>query len=269
MNQPKILILRAPGTNCDEETAYAFARAGGAPRSIHVNRLLAQPDVVTDYQVLCIPGGFSYGDDVAAGKIFANQICRHLADAFAVFRDAGKLILGICNGFQVLIKCGLLDTDDSQGPAATLAWNDSGRFIDCWVRLHVHTDGPPCVYLEGIEQLYLPVAHAEGKFVTRDVATLDRLQQAGQLVLRYQPPGGDPRGHHGNPNGSMQDVAGMCDHTGRVFGLMPHPERHIDPTQHPSWTRRDLSTDQTGPDPHDQAEGDGLQLFRNAVEYFR
>jgi phosphoribosylformylglycinamidine synthase len=137
------------------------------------------------------------------------------------------------------------------------------------VRLQVHTEGPPCVYLEGIEQLYLPVAHAEGKFVTRDAATLDRLQQAGQLVLRYQSPGDNPNGLDGNPNGSMQDVAGMCDSTGRVFGLMPHPERHIDPTQHPNWTRRNTGPDQAGPAQNDQAEGDGLQLFHNAVEYFR
>jgi phosphoribosylformylglycinamidine synthase len=274
MSQPKILILRAPGTNCDEETCHAFQRAGGTPRQLHVNGLLEQPGILTDYQVLCIPGGFSYGDDVGAGKIFATQIRHHLADTLRGFRDVGKLILGICNGFQVLIKCGLLDTDDSQGPAATLAWNDSGRFIDCWVQLQVRQNGQPCVYLNGIERLYLPVAHAEGKFVTRDAATLDRLRQAGQLVLRYVSADDNPNGPQGNPNGSMQDVAGMCDSTGRVFGLMPHPERHIDPTQHPNWTRRNADPDQTGPNqtgPNQTgpAEGDGLQLFRNAVEYFR
>ncbi len=269
MPKPKILILRSPGTNCDEETAYAFQRAGGAPERLHVNRLLEQPDVAADYQAICIPGGFSYGDDVAAGRILANQIRHHLADMLSEFRDAGKLILGICNGFQVLIKCGLLDTDDSQGPAATLAWNDSGRFIDCWVQLRVHQKQQPCVYLDGIEQLYLPVAHAEGKFVTRDAATLNRLQQAGQLVLRYQAPGDNPNGPQGNPNGSMEDVAGMCDSTGRVFGLMPHPERHIDPTQHPNWTRRNAGPASNGSASMDLPEGDGLQLFRNAVEYFR
>jgi len=269
MSQPKILILRAPGTNCDAETAYAFERAGGTPQCIHLNRLLEQPGIVADYQVLCIPGGFSYGDDVAAGRIFANQIRHHLADTLQAFRAAGKLILGICNGFQVLIKCGLLDTDDSQGPAATLAWNDSGRFIDCWVPLRVHADGLACVYLAGIEGLYLPVAHAEGKFVTRDTETLDHLQQAGQLVLRYRSADDNPSGLDGNPNGSLRDVAGMCDSTGRVFGLMPHPERHIDLTQHPSWTRQNAGSDQKNADRKDRAEGDGLQLFRNAVKYFQ
>ena len=260
MSHPNILIIRAPGTNCNEETAFAFERAGGAPQCIHVNRMLEQPELLVDYQVLCIPGGFSYGDDVAAGKIFANQMRHHLAEPLQAFRDAGKLILGICNGFQVLIKCGLLDTDDSQGPAATLAWNDSGRFIDCWVELQAEQKQSPCVYLDGIERLYLPVAHAEGKFVTRDRATLERLQQSGQLVLRYQS-ADEP---DGNPNGSQQDVAGMCDMTGRVFGLMPHPERYIETTQHPSWTRSSASASK-----NDEPKGDGLQIFRNAVRYFQ
>jgi len=231
--------------------------------------LLEQPDLASDYQVLCLPGGFSYGDDVAAGKIFANQIRHHLADTLHAFRDAGKLILGICNGFQILIKCGLLDTDDSQGSAATLAWNDSGRFIDCWVPLQVRAEGPPCVCLTGIERLYLPVAHAEGKFVTRDAETLDRLEQAGQLVLRYGSADEHRCGLPGNPNGSMRDVAGMCDRTGRIFGLMPHPERYVDPTQHPRWTRRQDGPDQADATHDGHDEGEGLRLFRNAVEYFR
>lgn len=277
---PRILILRAPGTNCDVETAHAFALAGGSPERWHVNRLLEEPARLAEFQVLCIPGGFSYGDDVAAGRIFGNQIRHHLAGALAEFRDAGKLILGICNGFQVLLKSGLLVEEDERGPLATLAWNDSGRFQDRWVRLRV--DGGPCVFLTGITEMQLRVTHAEGKFVTRDVATFERLEAAGRLVLRYTPRQGDKEtseqgeghGHAGsvpplpivsqsvlpfpdNPNGAMGNVAGLCDATGRVFGLMPHPESFIDPTQHPRWTRepaRDV--------------GDGLQLFQNAVRYF-
>ena len=260
MVRPNILVLRAPGTNCDEETAFAFDRAGGASARIHVNRLLENPAILKDFQVLCIPGGFSFGDDVAAGRIFANQIRHHLADLFQEFREAGKLILGICNGFQVLMKCGLLGTDDSLGPAATLTWNDSGRFMDCWVKLQIQTSRPPCVYLEGLEQLYLPIAHAEGKFVTRDKASWDQFQQAGQLVLRYQP----AETLQGNPNGSQGDVAGMCDTSGRVFGLMPHPERFIEPTQHPTWTRNREDSS-----PEALQEGEGLQLFRNAMNYFQ
>jgi len=253
---PRILILRAPGTNCDAETAYAFQCAGGQPEVLHLNRLLDAPRLALDYQVLCLPGGFSYGDDVAAGRIFANQIRRHLGEVMQEFRAAGKLILGICNGFQVLVKSGLLDTDDADGPAASLTWNDSGRFLDRWV--HLRVDGRQCVFLAGIERLFLPIAHAEGKFIARDQQVLDRWEQAGQLVLRYGP-GENASGQAAayNPNGAMRDVAGMCDATGRVFGLMPHPERFIDPTQHPQWTRLPK-----------QPAGDGLQLFRNAVRYF-
>lgn len=242
---PRILVLRAPGSNCDGETAFAFERAGGAADIVHLNRWLESPSLAGHYQVLCIPGGFSYGDDVAAGRIFANQFRHHLAEVLAIFRDAGKLILGVCNGFQVLIKSGLLDSDDDAGQGATLTWNASGRFLDRWVTLR--GVGDRCVFLSGIERMELPIAHAEGQFRGRDASALDRLERAGQLVLRYVD----------NPNGAERDVAGMCDTTGRVFGLMPHPERFVDGTQHPQWTRRPP-----------RAEGDGLQLFRNAVRYF-
>ena len=183
MPQPRILILRAPGTNCDVETAHAFQLAGGQPDVLHLNRLLEAPQMAADYQVLCVPGGFSYGDDIAAGRIFANQIRHHLDDVLQEFHAAGKLLLGICNGFQVLIKSGLLDTDDDAGPAASLTWNDSGCFMDRWVGLQ--TVGEKCVFLSGINELYLPIAHAEGKFVTRDQAALKRFDESGQLVLRY------------------------------------------------------------------------------------
>jgi phosphoribosylformylglycinamidine synthase subunit PurQ / glutaminase len=272
MATPRILILRAPGTNCDVETAHAFALAGGIAERWHVNRLLEEPARLAEFQVCCIPGGFSYGDDVAAGRIFGNQIRHHLADALAEFRDAGKLILGICNGFQVLLKSGLLVEEDDRGPLATLAWNDSGRFEDRWVRLRV--DAGQCVFLTGITELELRVTHAEGKFVTRDAATFESLESAGRFVLRYAAREGDkgtrrqgevqeqsvsqfPLPFPDNPNGAMGNVAGLCDATGRVLGLMPHPESFIDPTQHPRWTRepaRDV--------------GDGLQLFQNAVRYF-
>lgn len=252
---PRVLILRAPGTNCDAEAAAAFDRAGGAAETIHLNRWLESPRVADEFQILCLPGGFSYGDDVAAGRIFANQLRHHLADSLAAFRDAGKLILGICNGFQVLIKSGLLDSDDGAGQGATLAWNESGRFMDRWI--HVRRHGDKCVFLAGIEQMHLPIAHAEGRFLTRDAQTLQRLEAAGQLVLRYCPaPGGEAATPY-NPNGAQADVAGMCDSTGRVLGLMPHPERFIDRTQHPQWTR--LPTFD---------EGDGLAVFKNAVRYF-
>ena len=259
MSAPRVLILRAPGTNCDKETAFAFERAGAAAELVHVNRLLESPRLLEGYQILCIPGGFSYGDDVAAGRILAVQMQHHLADAMQEFKAAGKLILGICNGFQVLIKSGVLLASDSEGPKATLAWNDSGRFEDRWVRLGVA--GSKCVFLAGIHSMYLPVAHAEGKFMARAPCVLEELETAGQLVLRYRRlSDGSANGqvpYPDNPNGSMAATAGICDTTGRVFGLMPHPERHIDPTQHPRWTRGEAAP-----------VGDGLQVFRNAVQYF-
>ena len=207
MAQPRILILRAPGTNCDAETAYAFQQAGGSADVLHLNRLLEAPQLAAKYQVLCLPGGFSYGDDVAAGRIFANQIRHHLTDILQEFRNAGKLILGICNGFQILIKSGLLDTDDAHGPRASLTWNDSHQFLDRWV--HLEADNSKCVFLSGIDQLFLPIAHAEGKFVARDEQALDNFQQAGQLVLRYSQ--GSEADIDFNPNGSSRDVAGICD----------------------------------------------------------
>ena len=257
MSQPRVLILRAPGTNCDEETAFAFNTAGGLAERVHINRLLESPQLADDFQILCIPGGFSYGDDVAAGRIMAGQIRHHLDDCLRRFHAGDKLILGICNGFQVLLKSGLLLADDDHGPQATLTWNNSGRFEDRWVRLRA--DGERCVFLAGVEDIELPIAHAEGRFVARDQPTLSQLDGAGQLVLRYQSAAGAGTEviFPDNPNGSQLDVAGVCDPSGRVLGLMPHPERHLTATNHPSWTRRP---------PKDV--GDGLAIFQNAVGYF-
>ncbi len=256
MARPRVLILRAPGTNCDVETAYAFELAGAVAQRLHINRLLENPGLLADFQVFCIPGGFSFGDDVAAGRILASLLQHHLAAELAEFKSRDKLILGICNGFQVLLKAGVLVEPDAHGPLATLTWNDSGRYEDRWVRLRVAAPG--CVFLRGLESLYLPVAHAEGKFVTRDPAALGYLESAGRLVLRYcGPDPGQPAPYPHNPNGSWADTAGVCDATGRVLGLMPHPERHVHRTHHPRWTRGE------GSEP-----GDGLLVFRNAVEYF-
>jgi phosphoribosylformylglycinamidine synthase len=259
MARPLVLILRAPGTNCDDETAHAFKLAGGAAETWHVNRLLEAPRRLGEFHIVCVPGGFSYGDDIAAGRIFGNQIQHHLADALQEFREAGKVILGICNGFQVLLKTNLLLPPDNDGPTATLTLNDSGHFEARWVRLGVEPSN--CIFLQGIRELELPVAHAEGKFVTRSADVFGRFEAAGLFVLRYRSMDEVSSGaipYPDNPNGAVGNVAGACDATGRVFGLMPHPERFVDPTQHPRWTR------QPARDP-----GDGLRIFQNAVRYFQ
>ncbi len=253
--KPNVLVLRAPGTNCDVETAYAFELAGAKTERIHINRLLEDPSIPDRFQILCFPGGFSFGDDVASGRILAATIHHHLTDTIRRFRDAQKLVLGICNGFQILIKSGILIPEDENGLRATLTWNKSGVYTDRWARLAA--DGEKCVFLRGVKELYLPVAHAEGRFAARSEAVLDELEKAGRLALRYLP--------EDNPNGAVRDVAGVCDETGRVFGLMPHPERHIDATQHPRWTR--LAPEARSRSP--ETAGDGFAVFKNAVEYFQ
>lgn len=262
--KPQVLVLRAPGTNCDEETAWAFELAGASATAVHIHQLLADPRLLRRFQILCFPGGFSFGDDVSAGQILASRLRTGMIGELHQFRDDGKLILGICNGFQVLVKTGLLGNEDAGGFTASLTWNTNGRYTAKWVSLSTaggssEPDGPadrsqqgPCVFLRGIRELYLPMAHGEGRFVVRDQAELIRLENAGQLALRYV-----EGVTGGNPNGSTADVAGMCDPTGRVFGLMPHPERNVHLTHHPRWTRLDRNR-----------MPDGLRIFQNAVAWF-
>jgi phosphoribosylformylglycinamidine synthase len=251
MPAPRVLILRAPGTNCNEETAQAWEMAGATVETWHIGRLLENAAGLSSFPILTIPGGFSYGDDLGAGRIFATRLAA-LGDALVRFRDRGGLILGICNGFQVLVRAGLLP-GPGFGPA-TLARNDSGLFEARWVRL-----GPApgrCVFLRDDLPIEVPVAHGEGRFLTARPDDLARLEAAGQVAVRYLDQAGRPtQAYPANPNGSPGAVAGVCDETGRVFGLMPHPERHILGVQHPRWTREGL-----------QPEGAGLSMFRNALK---
>jgi phosphoribosylformylglycinamidine synthase subunit PurQ / glutaminase len=248
--RPTTLILRAAGTNCDGETASAFQRAGADTESVHVNRLLENPALLQKFQIMALPGGFSYGDDIAAGKILANQLAGHLAEQLRKFVDAGKPVIGICNGFQVLVKTDLLPgpLGGRTGQTCTLTNNDCGRLIDRWVSLR--TIKSKCVWTAGVTEMELPIAHGEGKFVPADEAVRKDLWERGQVALVYE---------RENPNGSIDSIAGVCDATGLVFGLMPHPERHLDPLQHPAWSSRGRKTK--------SGEADGLQVFRNAVNH--
>lgn len=254
----RVLIVRAPGTNCNEETAYAWSIAGAARvDQVHIRRLLAEPGLIHRYHILTIPGGFSYGDDIAAGKILAVQLRERLFDAVRTFVDEGKLVVGICNGFQVLVKAGLLGGAREAGGERefTITWNQSGRFEARWVYLRVDTDRSPL--LEPGEILAMPVAHAEGRFVARDGAVVERLRAERRVALRYVDSRGAPGGYPVNPNGSEDDIAGLVDETGRVLGLMPHPERYVTETHWPLWTRRDVG-----------APAPALRVFERGVAYF-
>jgi phosphoribosylformylglycinamidine synthase len=239
------------------ETQYALEQAGFAAQRVHVFRLMENPAALRDYQFLVIPGGFSYGDDVAAGKILANQMLHRLADGLNEFIAAGKLALGICNGFQIMIKSGLLPearvSTDVAHRGATLAWNDCGRFVDRWI--HLRADSDKCVFLPKGEVICLPIAHGEGKFVPRDDTVLNALRTGDQVALRYVDKNGQTGAFPVNPNGSVDDIAGICDPSGRVMGLMPHPERFVEITQHPQWTRDGVR------------RADGRLFFQRAYEY--
>jgi phosphoribosylformylglycinamidine synthase len=218
---------------------------------------MEEPELLDAYQVFVFPGGFSYGDDVAAGKILANQVIHHLSEALKKFVEDGKLVLGICNGFQVLVKSGILpgaDVAESGDQLVTITDNDSGKFEDRWVWLE--PDSSRCVFLEPGRRIYLPIAHAEGKIVTKDAPTLEQLKSGGYVAFRYVDKDGNAGKFPVNPNGSMDSIAGLTDSTGRVLGLMPHPERYIHHTQHPHWSRL---ADGNAPD--------GRTIFDNAVSY--
>ncbi len=257
MADVKAIVLRAAGINCDVETEYALELAGAKAQRVHINRMIENKSLLDEFQIIVFPGGFSYGDDVAAGKILANQIVHHLFEPLRNFIDQGKLVLGICNGFQVLVKTGILpdDSSEQQQQEVTITDNDSGKYEDRWVYLAPQTDR--CVFIKPGRQIYLPIAHAEGKIVVKDQATLDRLKAEGHLAFKYVDENGDEGDYPVNPNGSVESIAGLTDSTGRVLGLMPHPERFVRRTQHPRWTRSD------------DVDSDGMTIFDNAVKYVR
>lgn len=247
MIRPRVCILRTDGTNCDRETAFAFELCGAQPDFVHVNELRSGLKRLTDYALLAIPGGFSYGDDVLSGKILAVELISRLQDQLQDFVSRGRPVLGICNGFQVLVRTGLLPHVRPGEVSVTLMGNDCGHFVCRWVTLKVEKS--PCIFTAGMEgtTISYQIAHAEGKFLAPE-PLLDDLEHRGLVVFRYAPY---------NPNGSLRAIAGICDPSGRVMGLMPHPERFVLPTQHPNWRRGTVG------EPH------GLPIFANAVRYAR
>jgi phosphoribosylformylglycinamidine synthase len=248
--------MRAAGINCDEEVMHGWRLAGAVPTLAHVNALAERPSMLDDFQIVTIPGGFSYGDDIAAGIILAQRVLLYLAEPMQRLVDRGGGLLGICNGFQVLVKAGLLPGAAAGRDRVTVTYNDSAKFEARWVKLKVCTDH--CAFLQSGTYLEMPVEHAEGKVVTASNRVLAELERASQIAVRYVDDDGDYDRYPANPNGSVSGIAGLCDPTGRVFGLMPHPDRHFDHTHHPRWTRRKVD----GPP-------DGLTVFQNAVAYWQ
>jgi len=260
MANPKTLIFRTAGTNCDRETVYAFEQAGASVDLVHLSRMVETPERLFDFKILVFPGGFTYGDDLGAGTIFANRLRSSLLEPMHQFVDAGGLVLGICNGFQILVKIGMLPgikggIGDGDAHPASLVANDSNRFEERWVMLDVTSD--KSAFVRRGDRIFCPVAHGEGKFITASDEDHEALLGNDQVVFRYvDRDGGENPAYPMNPNGSRDAIAGISDPTGRVLGMMPHPERHLDATLHPQWTREGL-----------KARDTGRKLFLNAVEH--
>jgi phosphoribosylformylglycinamidine synthase I len=254
MNQPPVLILHATGTNRDREAAWAVELAAGRPQIVHVNELRERPARLHSAAMLILPGGFSYGDALGAGRLLASDLRWLFQDELARFIESGKPVLGICNGFQALVKGGWLPGPPAAGAQATLTRNASNRFECRWVWLEADPAGP-CVFTHGLtERIHCPVAHGEGRFLPRDQAVLAGLEARRQVALRYVTAAGGPADYPDNPNGSMAGIAGICNERGNVLGLMPHPEDHVVTWQRPRWTRG-------------EAGGSGLVLFEQGVRY--
>jgi len=259
----RVLILTGLGLNCEAETEAAFRLAGARPERVHLLDMLSGNGAprLADYSVLAFIGGFAFGDHMGAGFVFANKIRWRLYDQLLEFIDRGGLALGICNGFQTMVRLGMLPglDGDYRTPRATLAPNDRAGYRDAWVRL-AFEPASPCVWTRGLKHMELPARHGEGKFVTESLELLERLEAAGQVAARYVGPDDRPTMEwpH-NPNGSPRSVAGISDPSGRLFGLMPHPDAYLYPFHHPHWRRRERAG--TLPD-----EGEGLAIFRNGVD---
>jgi phosphoribosylformylglycinamidine synthase I len=270
MKDVKVLVLTGYGLNCDLETAYAFEHAGAIAHRVHINRLVAHEIPLDEFQIIVFGGGFSWGDDHGAGVLHAVRFRTHIGENLFRFIDQGNLVLGICNGFQTLVNLGLLPGigGDYTTRSVALTYNDCGNFRDDWVTLRLN-DKSPCVFTRGMDIAEMPVRHGEGKFYTEE-KTLKTLIQNQQVVAQYADRAGNladgkfPE----NPNGSVLDIAGICDETGRVFGLMPHPEAYNHYTNHPDWTREKELRKRKG-EAVDKGPTPGIRMFQNAVEYLR
>jgi phosphoribosylformylglycinamidine synthase I len=254
--KPNVLILTGYGINADKELKWAFDLAGGNARIVHLEEVIENKAMLDDFQILAFPGGFSFGDHIASGKVYGNIFKHNLFDGIKNFIEKNKLVIGICNGFQIITKLGLLpNLDGTYKQSASLMENESGHFEDRWVHLKAEKNSSP--WLTGIDKLYLPVRHGEGKFIAKDEAILKQISEGGQILLKYYDPDSDETGYPFNPNGSIMDIAAISNTGGNVFGLMPHPEAYIFPENHPNWTegKKEKLT--------------GLKIFENGVNFYK
>ena len=265
----RAIVLTGFGLNCDLETAYALELAGATADRVHINTLIDGGVRLEDYQIMAFGGGFSWGDDHGAGVLQAVRMRTNLGAQLLAFVENQGLVIGICNGFQTLVNLGLLPgfDGDYQTRSVALTYNDCGNFRDDWVRLQIDPESP-CVFTRGMNTIDLPIRHGEGKFYA-EPQTVDSLLNSRQVVMRYADAAGHPaegRFPH-NPNGSIEDIAGVCDPTGRIFGLMPHPEAFNHWTNHPGWTREADQRRRQGHSPFPEESTPGIRLFENAVQY--
>jgi len=266
-----VVVLTGYGLNCDYETAYAFELAGGVAHRVHINALISGEASLEEYDILVFDGGFSWGDDHGAGVLEAVRLQSNIGEALHRFVEEGKLVVGICNGFQALVNLGLLPGLDGNYSArrVALTFNDCGNFRDDWVNLLGNADSP-CVFTKGISGLELPVRHGEGKFYAPP-EDIERLLEEQQVVLQYATPAGElAQGRYPyNPNGSVNDIAGICDPTGRIFGLMPHPEAFNHWTNHPDWTLTKALMKRKGVSMPLAEPTMGVRILKNGVDYIR
>lgn len=269
MSRIKALVLTGYGLNCDHETAYCFECAGAEATRVHINSLIDGTVNLSDFQILTFVGGFSWGDDHGAGVIQAVRLKTNIGDKILQFVENGNLVLGICNGFQTLVNLGLLPgiNGDYKTRSVALTFNDCGNFRDDWVSLKINKKSP-CVFTQGFSSVEFPIRHGEGKFYS-DTDTVRMLFDNQQIVMQYAMPDGTLADgtFPFNPNGSIKDIAGICDSTGRVFGLMPHPEAYNHVTNHPNWIRLFEKNKRDGK-PFQKDIPEGIKLFQNAVKYF-
>mgnify|MGYP001583376510 CR=1 FL=1 len=267
MKKPKVIILSGYGLNCEEETKFAFEKAGGIADIVHINDLIAKPALLSQYQILVFPGGFSYGDDTGSGNALANKIRNNLQEDLLQFIKGDKLVIGICNGMQIMTNLGLVPaSDEKYGERQAAMMHNATARLECrWI--HVKNESKKCIWTKDVELMHLPISHGEGNFYCSP-EILQKMKDNDQIVFKYAREDGSPTmgEYPHNPNGALEDIAGICDETGKIFALMPHPERFNSFENEDGWELKKEKLIREGKEI--PRKGAGLKIFENGVEYF-